>query len=219
MVRKVAKYLFKQWIRVTMIAAIVMTLFSVVAHAEPQSKMENAIENYLEVFNLEENDLDYKSSLSIYDEIIVFPDIIVEDEYVNDYGSFKFTTGFDSLVVSTFNAEKNFVGQGVVDSIVGALVYMYDTEGNKVVIYNSITTLGASGLYNEVVCFVPNELQYLVVTVLDGEEVNNCIFEITTKNKETKKILENIEVKFIEEETAEESKMESMYDWLDGIKF
>lgn len=148
------------------------------------------------------NDVDLRLRLGIDD--------VLELDY-NQFGSFRFSKGFNQLKVKTFSCEKTLVGQGLANTEVAVLVYTVDDmmmyegvyEPVRNVTYVSYKKLGASGLYTETVRFEPCTTQYLSVIVRDDSTTIRRTYRITTIEEETKVILENITIDFIKEAPSE----------------
>lgn len=142
-------------------------------------------------------------------------------ENYDTIGSFVLSNGFGNHQVSTFNCEKNLVGQGDADSTVTVLVYTVETlvvdeeilEHEYKVSYWSSKVLGASGLYTETISLSEQTTQYVTIIVSASDSMQYRTYKVTTLEDETRVILENIDIDFIKEDLEEEADVDSFMDW------
>lgn len=210
----------KKLIKLFAILCLLFVVLSIPAHAEEDLEPVNPIEEFADLFALESHEFifvpEYRPLL--LDTEMINATVIedVEVDY-NEFGQFAFMTGLGKKRISTFTTDKTLVGQGAEGMSVGMLVYSYNDDGEREVYDYKYKTIGASGLFSDVICFKPASKQYLVVAVTDDESTISRVYEVTTKEEITRSILENFELDFMP--TIEEKvKVEPVFDWVDLLE-
>lgn len=236
---KVGEHVGINLIRIVVLAVVIISIGSLSAYAsadfggaiegtvtqEVKTIEKVSIESVLDQFDLELTDIAYKQETSLDYSFGEY----VSPININRFSSFVLSSGFDRMDSSTFASEKNLVGQGDQGMTVGVLVYtksrvaiveedMTRSVDYKTVydlVFSSVKELGASGLYNESVYFSDRGEQYVTVMVRSEDgRVMNRTFRVTTVKEKTKNILENIEIKFIDEEPVKlNTDTNSFMDW------
>lgn len=231
-----------KFIRVLFLTALLLTFVTVASYAADSETVaevpEVTLESFMELFDLSPVEVAYKGSEITYPMNAVEPDMnqdvpdfaleMVDTVNYDVIGGFELSTGFGDHDITTFAYEKNLVGQGASDMVVGVAVYtigtelLYDEDGEFTgsetvydVSFSSVKVLGASGLYSEVLRYEENTEQYVTLIVRDGMNTPYYrTFRVTTIEEETKVILENIEINFIEDDfETEVPEVDSFIDW------
>ncbi len=222
--------MLKAIVKIIMITSLLWTLISVSVYATSidGSDIDTQVtfEDYLAQLGVTPKEIGYQVPRLVYsihemefDNYANYLESTPTTENYNSIGDFELSSGFDNHEVTTFTCEKNLIGQGVEDSLISVVVYTvkeitsfeevkdfgeFVEEVEVELTYNLVSSssvrLGASGLYNEVVSFASNTVQYVTILVENEYSVEHKTYKVTTIEEEKKTILENIEINFIEEE-------------------
>lgn len=179
---------------ITLITVLVLLIsFSMSAYATND-------DDFFDVFDITKSDIKELTTSSSNSDI-------------NDYKVFKFKKGFDKVKFSTFASSKNVSGQGEEGVSVGVLVYKMINNDIKIS-FDSVKSLGASGLYSETIPFDNIGINNVLIAVKKGDYYKYRVFEITRKKEETKDRLENIQINFLPKEEPKEKESGGLVEQL-----
>ena len=179
-------------------------LFSINAYATPvQDKTESKDHKLVQDFDLTLKDLIIGESYSVQtDNRFITIEYLDDLDNVNDYKVFQLNKGFSRQSIITFANERNVSGKGVEGTKVGILAYTYDENDILNIQFQNTQKIGASGLYNQAIPFQVGE-NYILIAISKDDSVYYRIYQVKVKEEETRELLENIQIQFVDPQVEE----------------
>lgn len=103
--------------------------------------------------------------------------------------SFEITSGLDREKESTFDAARTIAGTAEKDTFIIIRTYRYDDNGEELELHYYEITVGASGMFTQIMELRPGENRIEIKAALDGRETVKTAL-IRRKKQEIKRELE-----------------------------
>lgn len=141
-------------------------------------------------------------------------DFLFINEQLKDFDVLQLSTGFNKQRITTFSEVKYVEGQADQGTVVGTMVFHIDEalsvfddvpEKNVIITQDSLTAVGASGLFSETIQLDYIGINYVLMAVYHPEMEAPAVkmFKVCREQEVTRVLLENVQINFFEEEEEE----------------